>query len=152
MDIVRAKTEDAAALTNLAFAAKRHWGYPENWMENWRGLLTIQPELINRHETYAAILDGSIVGFYALGQKGPRMDLLHLWVLPGAMGRGIGSSLFKHAVERARKSGCRELEIESDPNAVGFYQRMGAICSGMSANELDGRNRQLPILSYGIGR
>jgi hypothetical protein len=40
MHIVRAKPEDAANLTGIAFAAKRHWGYPENWIESWRDLLT----------------------------------------------------------------------------------------------------------------
>jgi hypothetical protein len=32
MQILRANPDDAATLTEIAFAAKRHWGYPELWM------------------------------------------------------------------------------------------------------------------------
>ena len=32
MQIIRAKPENATALTAIAFAAKGHWGYPEQWM------------------------------------------------------------------------------------------------------------------------
>jgi len=150
MHIVRAKPDDAAVLTDIAFAAKRHWGYPEKWIESWRDLLTIRPEFIANHETYAAILDGRTVGFYALGRKNDRLDLLHMWVLPDAIGRGVGRSLFIHGLQRARELGCRELEIEADPNAEGFYQHMGARRVGVSVKELAGVRRELPILIYEI--
>jgi len=148
--IVRAKPDDAAVLTEIALAAKRHWGYPEKWIEGWRDLLTVRPEFIANNETYAAVLDDRIVGFYALGFKNDRMDLLHMWVLPAAMGRGVGRSLFTHCLQRARELGCRELEIEADPNAEGFYQQMGARRVGASVKELAGVRRELPILIYEI--
>jgi GNAT superfamily N-acetyltransferase len=150
MRIVRAKPEDAATLTEIAHAAKRRWGYPERWIECWRDALTVQPEFIATHETFAAIFDSRTVGFHALGRKGDRLDLLHLWVLPDAMGRGVGRFLFHHALARARESGCQELEIESDPNAEGFYLRMGARRVGASVKELDGQPRESPVLVYRI--
>jgi hypothetical protein len=39
MQIVRAKPEDAETLTEIAHAAKRHWDYPERWIEAWRDIL-----------------------------------------------------------------------------------------------------------------
>ena len=148
MQILRAISDDAETLTEVAFAAKRHWGYPERWMERWRDLLTIRPEFIASHETYAAMVDGRIVGFYALARKESRLDLLHLWVRPDWMGRGVGRSLFHHALERAKALGFPELEIESDPNAAGFYERLGARRIGASTKEMDGQKRELPILVY----
>ena len=59
-------------------------------MECWRDMLTFRPEFTARHETYCAMLENRTVGFYALGRKDERLDLLHMWVLPEAMGRGIG--------------------------------------------------------------
>jgi GNAT superfamily N-acetyltransferase len=150
MRIVRANPDHATVLTNIAFAAKRHWGYPEKSIESWRDVLTVRQEFIASHETYIAILDGLAVGFYALGRNDDRMDLVHMWVLPGAMGRGVGRSLFIHGLERMRELGCRHLEIESDPNAEGFYQHMGARRVGVSIKELDGQRRELPILMYEI--
>ena len=48
-----------------------------------------------------------------------------LWVEPEWIGKGIGSLLFRHAVERARRLGGKRLEWEAEPNAVGFYENLG---------------------------
>ena len=152
MKIVRAKAEDAATLTNIAFRAKSHWRYPEHWLETWRDALTVRAEFIDTQETYAAITAGRTVGFYALCTDGDRLRLEHLWVLPDAMRRGVGRLLFTHAIERAKALGFRALEIESDPNAEGFYRRLGARRVGARVAELDGQRRELPLLVYEIIR
>src|SRR5256885_3783319 len=105
MQILRAKPEDAATLTEIAFAAKRHWGYPEHWLESWSNVLTILPQFIASHEAFAAHVDGQVVGFYALVSQLDKTSLEHLWVRPEFMGRGIGRALFNHAVERANTLG-----------------------------------------------
>ena len=150
MEIVPAKPDDAAVLTEIAFAAKRHWGYPERWLESWREALTLKPEFIAGHETYVAVVGDKAVGFYALGRKGDRLDLLHMWVLPGWMGRGVGRLLFLHALERTKALGFRGLEIESDPNAEGFYLRLGAHRVGVNVHRVEQRQRELPVLIYEI--
>jgi len=150
MKIVRAKGDDAAALSNIALSAKRHWRYPERWLEIWRESLTVRPEFIVAHETYAAVVAGRTVGFYALRCEGSRGRLDHLWVLPDAMNQGVGRALFTHAVERAKVLGLQALEIESDPNAEGFYQRLGARRVRVNLTEKDGELRELPVLVYEV--
>ena len=112
--------------------------------------LTVQPDFIITHETHSAVVENRTVGFYALGCKGDRLNLQHLWVLPDAMGQGVGRWLFAHAVERVRDLGFGVLEIESDPNADGFYQRMGARRIGTRVTVLEGRRRELPVLVYEV--
>lgn len=146
MEILRAKPEDAAALSEIAFAAKRHWGYPERWIQGWTDILTIRPEFIAGNETYAAYVDEQAVGFYTLARQLNRMSLEHLWVLPKYMGKGFGRALFNHAVERAHALGFESIVIESDPNAEGFYKRMGARPVGANVSELDDERRVLPVL------
>ncbi|HTO03326.1 MAG TPA: hypothetical protein VL069_06475, partial [Opitutus sp.] len=63
--IDRAKPSDAAALTALAFAAKRHWGYPESWIQAWTEQLTITPEFIGAHPTVVALREGEPLGVAA---------------------------------------------------------------------------------------
>ena len=150
MQILRARPDDAATLTEIAFTAKRHWGYPEQWIASWTHLLTVQPESIAEQETYTAYVDGVPVGFYSLRRGLCRMSLEHLWVLPEVMRRGVGRALFVHAVERVRASGCETLEIESDPNAAGFYEHMGAHRVATTVIEFEGRPRELPVLVYAI--
>jgi hypothetical protein len=43
-----------------------------------------------------------------------------------------------------------EIEIEAEPNAVGFYERMGATRVGENEYELEGQPRILPLLIYKI--
>ena len=150
MQIIAARPEEAARLSEIAFAAKRHWGYPDHWIESWRDILTVKPEFIASHETFSAVVNGQSVGFYALGQKDGRMDLLHMWVLPDWMGNGVGRSLFYHALERTKALGFRELEIESDPNAEGFYQHLGARRVGVSVHTVEQQRRELPVLIYEV--
>ena len=151
MQIVRAKPEDADALTAIAHAAKRHWGYPERWMESWRDILTMRPEFIGSNIAYSAIEEGRAVGFYLLTTESDGLHLDHLWIAPHAMGRGIGRALFEHAVEESRRLGHRSLRIEADPNAEGFYARMGARRVGETIAEIEGQRRELPLLLYEFG-
>ncbi|HJQ24854.1 MAG TPA: GNAT family N-acetyltransferase [Blastocatellia bacterium] len=144
----RAAEELHGTLTKIAHAAKRHWGYPERWMELWRDVLTITPSYIAENEVYIARLGDEVVGFYALVGSGAKLTLDHLWLSPRQIGTGIGRSLFNHAVTTARQLGAVELEVEADPNALGFYERMGAKRVGENVYELDGQPRVLPLLVY----
>jgi ribosomal protein S18 acetylase RimI-like enzyme len=148
MRIVRAKPENADALTRIAHSAKRYWGYPEDWIEAWREILTMRAEFIAANIAFAAIESGRVVGFYVLTTEADGIHLDHLWILPEAMHRGIGRSLFDHAVEQAKAVGFRAIKIEADPNAEGFYQRMGARRVGISVSEVAGKRRELPLLEY----
>ena len=150
IEIARAQPEDAGVLTSIALAAKRHWGYPESWIRQWSKALTVTPGYINKYPTYAAIIDGRIVGFYAL-QFQPRKALLdHLWVLPAEMGRGVGRELFKHAEKVARKCGAQRMKIIGDPHAEGFYEKMGATIYRKEPAPMDGQERFLPLLTKSL--
>jgi ribosomal protein S18 acetylase RimI-like enzyme len=150
MKIVRAKPEDADRLTEIAHASKRHWNYPEHWIEGWRDILTMKPDFIAANIAYCAIEDRRAVGFYALTREQDGLHLDHLWVLPAAMHRGIGRALFEHAAEQARNLRFQTIKIEADPNAEGFYQRMGTKRIGTRVNEIDCQKRQLPLLEFRI--
>ena len=146
MEIQRATPGDAGTLTGISVSAKRYWGYPERWMERWRESLTITPDFIRRNEVYAATSDREIVGFYALAGQGHRMELEHLWVSPRHIGTGVGRALFDHSVRRAGSLGAEVLAIEADPNAEGFYRRMGARRVGETSYPIDNQRRVLPLL------
>ncbi len=148
MLIVRAKPEDADVLTEIAHAAKRYWGYPPEWIERWRDILTMRPEFIAANLAYSATEDGRAVGFYLLTTESDGLHLDHLWITPSAMGRGIGRALFGHAAEQARACGHASFKIEADPNAEGFYRRMGAKRVGINVTEIEGERRELPLLLY----
>ena len=150
--IRRATASDAVELTGIAHAAKRHWGYPERWIELWRDTLTITPDFIAINDVYVALVDGKIAGFSALVASEERAWLEHLWVSPQYMGAGVGKALFKHAAAEAASNGALALEIESDPNAEEFYKRMGAARVGDVGSEIEGQKRVLPLLVLDLSR
>ena len=119
-------------------------------MEQWREQLTITPDFIAENETFAAIINRQTIAFHALLQRRTSLRLEHLWVLPDWIGQGIGRTLFRHAAERAAARGALSLTIEADPNAEPFYRRMGAVRSGVIATEIDGRRRELPLLTFDL--
>lgn len=151
MKIQRAVPAQAAQLTDIALVAKRYWRYPERWIEVWRPQLTITPEYIAAHAVYTlCAADGEVLGFYALRAEAGTLQLDHLWLSPGSIGRGHGRRLFEHASERARELGASALEIEADPNARGFYERLGARLIGEHITAIEGQPRHLPLLQFDL--
>jgi len=148
--IQQASTEHAETLTQIALEAKRHWGYPEHWIKHWESDLTITPEFIKNNHVYVAEYDGEIRGFYALCEVDDRAELEHIWVRPSFIGTGIGKELFLDAMERAARLNVSEVELSADPNAEGFYQRMGARKIGEVDSEVDGQPRKLPRMKIEV--
>ena len=146
MKIASASAEEAGALTEIAFAAKRHWQYPETWILRWQEVLTITPEYISQNSTFVAVIDGERVGFCAVQIESGGALLDHLWVLPSFMGKGVGRALFQHAEEVARERGALRMRIVGDPHAEQFYSRMGATLYGRELAKMDGEERYLPLL------
>lgn len=150
MPIRPARPDDAPRLTALAHAAKRHWGYPEAWIEAWRAALTVTPSDLAVLDVRCAEDGGGLAGFYALGGAPPVCILEHLWVGPEAMGRGVGRALFLDAAARATARGATLLEIDSDPHAEGFYLRMGARRVGTTVDAVLGQRRERPLLRLAL--
>jgi GNAT superfamily N-acetyltransferase len=150
--IRRARAGEADALTAIAHAAKRHWGYPEEWISRWRDALTVTPACLDAWAVFVAAEadDGPPRGFYALSADGALAELEHLWVEPVAMGAGIGRALLEHAVRTARELGAARLRIDSDPHAEAFYLRMGARRIGEVRADVDDVRRVLPRLEIAL--
>lgn len=142
-----ARPAEADRLTAIAQAAKRHWGYPEAWMDAWCDALTFTPAFVETHPVWVATeADDVPVACVALSADGDAVEVEHLWVEPSAMGRGLGRALFEHAVRAARDRGGTALFIDSDPHAEPFYQRLGAARVGWTRADVLGERRQLPRL------
>jgi N-acetylglutamate synthase-like GNAT family acetyltransferase len=91
-----------------------------------------------------------IRGFYALCVNGGRAELEHMWVRPQYIGTGIGKELFLDAMDKATALNVREVEIVADPNAAGFYEKMGAERVGEADSSVDGQVRKLPRLKIDV--
>lgn len=143
-----AKPHEAEELTQLAFLSKAHWGYSPEWIELWREDLTVTPELIQNSIAFVAELNGEIMGFWcrsANESSEPSQGLL--FIHPDHMGKGVGKLLFKAVKEDALKRGIHFFTIEADPNAVPFYEKMGAEKIGEKESSVI-PGRKIPILRF----
>lgn len=146
MDPRPAQPDEAARLTAIAHAAKRHWGYPEGWMEHWRNQLTITPEYLAQHPAIVAGREDVIEAFASVALENQLAVLDHLWVLPEAMSHGLGRALFREAENAARQGGATRLKVTADPHAEDFYRKMGLITTAREDATLDGQKRSLPVM------
>jgi GNAT superfamily N-acetyltransferase len=144
----KAERSDAEVLSGIACSAKKHWGYPEEWLCEWSASLRITPLMIEANPTFLASREDEAIGFFMLIRAAPPLRLEHLWVTPPWIGRGIGRRLFDYSVKIGQSLGERGFDIESDPNAEGFYLRLGARRIGVLKSTVAGHNRETPLLRY----
>ncbi|HEX7303927.1 GNAT family N-acetyltransferase [Lentzea sp.] len=122
----RARPDEAGLLSDLALAAKAHWGYDEAFLESVREELTFHADDVAERHVVVAVLEDRVVGFYSLDGVPPQGELGNLWLRPDRIGTGLGRVLWEHALAGAAAAGFEHLDIDSEPFAEGFYLRMGA--------------------------
>ena len=139
---------DADKLTEIAHTAKQYWGYPNSWIKLWQKDLTITPQYIDENPVYVAECDHHAVGFVGLDMQDIEAEIDHLWVLPEYMGQSIGRQLVHCVLDHCKSSGVERLKVASDPNAMEFYCRLGAVHQGQVKSTPP--PRQLPILQFDV--
>jgi ribosomal protein S18 acetylase RimI-like enzyme len=82
--------------------------------------------------------DGRTVGVYVLIETRPRTaELVNIAVAEEDQGKGIGTRLVAHAIESARSSGYRTLEVgtgNSSTSQLAFYQKCGFRITGIDTD------------------
>lgn len=102
-----------------------------------------------------ALLDGKIVGtgYVTFARDEARPDygeIVSLYLLPEAMGKGIGRQLWQAAAEHCRRQGLTGLclwTLTANTRACRFYERMGMSPSGRTRDEAIG-GEMLPLTEY----
>jgi GNAT superfamily N-acetyltransferase len=113
---------DHERLRELTFESKAHWGYDPDLVRSWTDGL----EFKEGPERWLAEEGGAVVAWVELVPPSEGAAVLeHLWVAPEAIGKGLGTRLFELAAARARELGAKRLEWGAEPNAVGFYEKVG---------------------------
>jgi len=124
-----ARVEEAAALSALTHRSKQSHGYSDEFMTRFMsvGDMVITPESIAQNQVMVAEVDGRVAGFAHLKplDEPDAVCLEDLFIEPDAQGKGVGRALFDWALATAAGRGYDWLEWESDPNAAGFYEKMG---------------------------
>jgi maltose O-acetyltransferase len=158
--IEKAEPSEHSALTEIAFAAKRHWKYPEDYYERWKSELTITGEYIKRNIVYSVKQENRWIGFYSIVEnladfyseavfipKGFWLD--HMFIDPEFHRLGIGREMIGHIQKNAPALGIEKLLIFVEPFAQGFYEKIGAEYLYMSKSSIP--RRWIPVYELKIG-
>ena len=109
--------------------------------------LTLTAEKASKGPVQVAERGGAVIAVAQVIRDEEGCYLESLFAEPSAIGSGAGRALFEWAVKAAARLGARELQIDSDPGAEGFYLAMGAVRVGTSPSaSIPGR--ELPQLVY----
>jgi GNAT superfamily N-acetyltransferase len=142
--------DETGLLRQIAIAAKSHWGYDRTWVRQWVEHGGFSDEALGGRDIHVAEVDGQLVGWAATVRKGDICWLDDLWIDPPWIGKGIGSQLWRHVAALASAQGAARLEWEAEPNAIGFYEKMG----GRYLRDSDSNEwgRVLPIMGVTLHR
>lgn len=145
----RANPEEAEVLTALALRSKRAWGYDDRFMALVLPDMVVRSEFLRDEYGLVAEEGGKVVGYAILRIDDDSAFLRDLFVDPDRFRQGIGMALFTRVSDYARDCGAKKLRLGGDPNAVGFYRRLGMVQVGEEPSIVGG-GRMLPIMELDL--
>ncbi|MGF9769763.1 GNAT family N-acetyltransferase [Bacillus albus] len=147
MKIRKALLSEADELSELALYSKATWNYSEEFILACKEDLTITVEYIKNNFVYVLENDNTKIGFFSFLRNDKALDFLYIH--PRYKGKGYGKIMWKFVIEQANELGIKSFTIDSDPNAKGFYLKMGAKLIGETPSTVF-KGRLLPLLKYDV--
>lgn len=149
MKIEKSEKNDNLILTQITFEGKAFWGYDKEQLEKWRNDLTITQDYIENNETFKLIVDNEIIGYYSiLKPENNTIKLDNLFLLPKCIGKGYGTFLMNHCINKAKEMNMEKIILDSEPNAELFYKSLGFKTYNRLKTSIE--NRFLPQMELNI--
>lgn len=114
-------------LSALCLRSKAHWGYDASFVAACAPYLRVEPHCVAAGHAFVALdHNNRIVGVCQIDPGGKSGNLDLLFIEPGVIGTGVGRVLFQKSAQRLKEAGESTMTILSDPDARGFYEKLGA--------------------------
>ncbi|OVE74788.1 GNAT family N-acetyltransferase, partial [archaeon D22] len=128
INIRKARADEHKILTEISFASKRHWDYPEAFFDIWKDELTITKEYIEKNMVYVVESSNTIVGYFSIVEVKEKFLagkllvtagfwLEHIFIDPKHINKGIGTQMIAYINNLCKEKSIRKLKILSDPNS-----------------------------------
>lgn len=144
-----ARQSEAKTISDLKMRSKASNGYSEKFMEACRDELAVSEGDLQQFEIWVAEQGHSIVGMLDIRFDEQKCTLEALFIDPEIKGAGIGRLLFDKCEQRCREEHAVVIEVDSDPEAQAFYEKMGMVKTGeIPSGSIAGRF--LPRLEKGL--
>jgi len=155
-----ANQHDCKVLTEISFIAKSFWNYPDEYMKLWKEELTIRKKYLNNKIVRCYEQEGKLIGFYSIFEMSEQKTfgkvyleqgfwLDHMFILPKYHKKGIGREFIEDIKILSKKQQIgKSLKIFVDPNAKGFYLKVGAKEIRVSESSIP--NRTIPVMEIDL--
>lgn len=126
--IRRALPREYSVLTEVEMDGKSFWDYSKQQSDLWKTELPITSTSFSENETFALVLEGKIIGYYAyLKLSDGHLKIDHLFLSRNCLGKGFGQLLLNDFLKRAQESNAFDIIAEADSNAENFYKKFGFV-------------------------
>lgn len=139
MKFVKALPEDAEYLRSLAHKSEAHWGYDKKFMEAFDSEFNITEKFVLNNPVYILLENSIPVAFWGLRCDSEMLELEYFYVLERDLGKGYGKQMWVHMTNWCKEHKIRKIHFVTSHQAVGFYEKMGAVQNGISKSMIDGR-------------
>ena len=121
-----ATAADLAGIEGVLRASAMVWEEDRPFLVEHPHAIAVPVDLVDRGCVRVAVESGAVVGFasYVVGDA-RTWEVEDLFVRPDLMRHGIGRLLVEEMVGAATAAGCVRLEVTANPQAAGFYERLG---------------------------
>jgi len=126
-------------LRALARDSEAHWGYSSDFMARFDLTFNITPSFILENPVYAAWDGHAPLAFWGLKQDENDWELEYFYVAEHTLGKGYGQQMWRHMTDWCRSHAVASFHFVTSPQAIGFYEKMGAVQDGATHSSLDGR-------------
>jgi ribosomal protein S18 acetylase RimI-like enzyme len=150
--IRRAQPKDAAELTTLIYLSKQSNGYDDAFMAACAGELSVSEVDITTSKMWVAEKDGLLGCLMLRDFSGTqRGKISAFFIHPDSKRQGVGRQLWHRVLSHAKRNGLTLLELDSDPEAVPFYEAMGfRVIGQIPSGSIPGRF--LPLMEFDLAQ
>ena len=149
MEIVKAEVADNEILTKITKKSKAYWGFSEDILKEWKHLLTISKDYIEKNKVFKLILNDQIIGYYSYYFiDGKIIKLDNIFILPEFIGKGFGKILMNDFFDKINQLDINKITLDAEPNAEIFYKTFGFETIGQLESSI--KERYLPIMELRI--
>jgi hypothetical protein len=131
---------DFKLLTDTAIASKQYWGYSDEVIRLLRPDLEVTEEYILRNEAVKVFEGSAFIGFYSLKLlENGVMEIDNLWLTVDNIKKGYGRLIFVQILKHLKTIGHAKATLIAEPNAKGFYDKMGGKVISRFESKIKGR-------------
>jgi GNAT superfamily N-acetyltransferase len=132
---------DIEELNNIAFFSESYWGHNKDMMEIFRREYSLTQDYLKDNRVFNMVLDGIIIGFYALNMTHETPELEYFYLKPEYIGKGYGRKLWNNAIEFCKKNKIEEFIFVAGAEVRNYYLKMGAEEIKTLSSKLDARRK-----------